>query len=317
MQSTARAPGTCGELIQGTLAGTNFLVTCPINLYSVVNVTLTEDKAITVIGGGSDKVVEAVHKAMQLLAIKNKGAQVRITSEIPRGKGMASSTADISATVAAVARAAGDTVTPGQIADIALQIEPSDGVMFSGITIFDHIQGKIQTKLGPAPAMEMVIVDLGGQIDTREFNRRQELPLLNKENEPKIVEALAFLKKGYRENNLNLIAQAATMSAFANQKILFKEKLPEIYELARQMGALGINVAHSGTVVGLIFLPGQVSADIEKHLKKLLSAGCQIYRAHLVNGGIEVLSAERREPFWEKLNMYTGETYEKPQSNTV
>ena len=29
-----RAPGTCGEFLQGSINGQSFLVTCPINRYS-------------------------------------------------------------------------------------------------------------------------------------------------------------------------------------------------------------------------------------------------------------------------------------------
>ena len=43
LQGTALVPGTCGELVQGTLSGGNFLVTCPVNWFSRVTVAIQED----------------------------------------------------------------------------------------------------------------------------------------------------------------------------------------------------------------------------------------------------------------------------------
>jgi len=317
MQAIARSPGSCGELLQGTLSGTNFLVTCPIDIFSEVKVTITDNPTVKVSGEGHEKVREAVRLALQLCNLTSKGAIVEINSQIPRGKGMASSTADIVAAIAALSRAAEQVISPRQLADLALQIEPSDGIMFSGIALFDHVQGKMLEIIGPAPDMDLVIVDLGGEVDTREFNQREELPALNKENEPEIKRALAMLKRGFSTGNRQLIAKAATISAFANQKILYKEKLPEIHNLAVTMGALGINVAHSGTVVGLLFDPISDKTHLDQKIKSLLDKECIINHRKMVNGGVEVLTGERSEPLWEKYNMFMGETYGRQQKSMV
>jgi len=42
-------------------------------------------------------------------------------------------------------------------------------------------------------------------------------------------------------------------SAPANQNILPKRGLCELMEFSRGLGALGVNVAHSGTVAGIFF----------------------------------------------------------------
>lgn len=316
MQATARVPGSCGELVQGTLSGVNFHVTCPVNMYSQVTVKITEDKKVT-IGSGADKVKAAVRLALDFLGMPEGGAKVSIESAIPQGKGMASSTADISAAIAAVALAVGKFIDPRKIAEFALTIEPSDGIMFSGVVLFDHIKGSLLEYIGPAPALELLIIDLGGQVDTREFNKRADLRTLNIENEQDIKRALELLKKGFHLKNNAYLGQAASLSALANQKILGKEPLPKIQKMAIQWGALGINVAHSGTVVGLIFEPGKIKPGLETLIRETINLNCQINKVHMVNGGIEFLTVERGQQVWKNYTTYMGETYGQPQENMV
>ena len=45
----------------------------------------------------------------------------------------------------------------------------------------------------------------------------------------------------------------ATASARVNQRFLPKPSLPDLIELSRRLGGAGVQVAHSGTVAGLIF----------------------------------------------------------------
>ena len=42
---TVKVPGTCGELMQGIIAGVNLQISCPIDLYSTVTMTRTDSKA--------------------------------------------------------------------------------------------------------------------------------------------------------------------------------------------------------------------------------------------------------------------------------
>ena len=45
------------------------------------------------------------------------------------------------------------------------------------------------------------------------------------------------------------------MSATIHQRILPKPELPLLLEISAESGGTGVNVAHSGTVVGLMFSP--------------------------------------------------------------
>lgn len=247
MTHTVRAPGSCGEFIQGYLDGASFMVTCPINRYSVA-----EAREGAPISRLPQKAEMARKRTLSRLGMSGRAIDVRLSSEIPMGKGMASSTADISAVCMATALACGRTLTPEDIAEIAISIEPSDAIFYDGVVRFDYRKGRLIQKLGQAPAMHILVFDCGGEVDTLVYNSRKDLISLQKENEGVIRKAVALFERGMQEQNPALIGEAATMSAFANQRLLYKSALEPLYETSRQFGALGIVAAHSGTVLGVI-----------------------------------------------------------------
>jgi len=249
MKVTVKAPGSCGELAQGTINGRNFLITCPIDVYSEVTVT-TEVSIPLHIG---NKVQTAIDKTVQYLKIQDRSFHVSVKSDLPLGKGMASSSADISATCQGIALSVGQQLSPDEIADIALSIEPTDGIFYPGIVLFDHVRGSLRQYLGAAIPMYIAIFDVGGEIDTLNFNKRLDLKKLNEANECQVQQAVNFINKGLITKDISLIGKGATISALANQNILFKPHLDDIINIGLSWGAVGVNIAHSGTVVGVLF----------------------------------------------------------------
>jgi L-threonine kinase len=169
---------------------------------------------------------------------------------------MASSTADVVATVYALAEALGEGVEPREVARIALGVEPSDSLMFPGLALFDHRGGQVYEDLGPVPPLEVVVLDFGGTVDTLAYNRCYRADLL-REMVPEHREALAAVKEGLQRGNLAGIGYGATLSARIHQRILYKPQLEVVIGLTREAGALGVNVAHSGTVIGVLLDPSQ------------------------------------------------------------
>jgi len=119
--------------------------------------------------------------------------------------------------------------------------------------LFDHIGGSIRHYLGEAVPMHIVVFDVGGEIDTLHFNQRLDLQKLNELNEDEMQQAVKLIRKGLAMQDISLIGKGATMSALANQKILLKPCLEEIIEIGLAWGGVGVNIAHSGTVVGVLF----------------------------------------------------------------
>lgn len=308
MIGIAKAPATCGELVQGTINGINFLVTCPVNIYSTVTVEIN-DTGYVHMTPNLPKAKEAVFKTLKYYGMDSKGADVIVNSNIPIGKGMASSTADISSAIAATAIAVGATITPEAIAEISLSIEPTDGIMFPGITVFDHLSGKLCRHLGDAPDLDIVIVDLGGTVDTLSFNRKNNLKKLNKKKESLVSQALNKLECALKTHDYSLFGDAVTESSFAHQPILHKPELESLVDICYAAGGIGVNIAHSGTIAGLFFKPGDLLLD--KLSVILKNKGFSNFiKTNLINGGIEVLRNKDGDNIWASLITSTGETYE-------
>lgn len=314
MIGIAKAPASCGELVQGTLNGESFHISCPINLYSQVRIVLNDKGKII---GPPDKwkTKEAIKRTLEFFGKEGLGANFRIDSKIPLGKGMASSTADIGAVSLATAKALtakspkftkaqktwrlGDflwrlgvkrkEISSQEIVKIALSIEPTDGTLFDGIVIFDHRNGTLFKFLGKAPDMEILVIDLGGKVDTLEFNKK-DLAEINRQREGEVKEALKLVEEGIREENPRLIAQGATISAFSNQRILYKPALDRIWKISQEAGALGINVAHSGTVVGILAEPDRIDFKKLRGSLQDKKIGKAFYEAKIVNEGLQCIS---------------------------
>lgn len=247
----ARMPGTCGELVQGTLDGVNFHVTCPVNIYSEVEVGL--DAAAAGLEGPWDapKALAALRAVLGRLPANGHRARLEIRSKLPRGKGMASSTADIAGTIYAACSALGIVLTPAEVAEAALAIEPTDGSIFPGIVLFNHRTGSLFEPLGTPPPIDLIVLDFGGTVDTLAFNRIDRTKLL-RSLEPQVGEALGLVKAGLAEVDVELVGRGTTLSALANQTILFKPQLEAVIRLSEEIGAAGVTVAHSGTVIGVL-----------------------------------------------------------------
>ena len=253
------APGTCGELVQGMIGGTHFLVTCPINQFSRATATLrvagSEEAGIVRGIDHLPKTRQAVSQALVKLAprlgVAGLTASVAIANPIPAGKGMGSSSADITAAVSATGRAAGVELSPQTIASIALSVEPTDGVMFPGIAMFDHRRGKVVDLLGEPPPMEVIVIDRGGQVDTLEFNlvdrTEQWLSVADATDE-----ALELVREGIRRGDPDLVGRGATISACAGGPDGAGSWVERATDFAAEIGAVGVNVAHSGTVIGIL-----------------------------------------------------------------
>ena len=285
--ATVRAPGVCGELAQGVIEGIHFLVTCPIDFYSRVRVDLYSDGPGVEAPEDCDKAAAAVRRALSQLKNAKVRAKVTINNPIPRGKGMASSSADLAAAIAATGLALGQELTPYQIAQIALSIEPTDGIMIPGVALFDHRAGIIRESLGPPPPMEIVALDLGGTVDTVQFNmvdRFQRWQTVDQQT----TEALRLLRLGITNEDPVLVGQGATISAEASQAVLAKPRLGEVKEFAESVGAVGVNVGHSGTIMGVLLdaRERRGKSTYHKALEAFPDAN-SVYHFRLLGGGVQ------------------------------
>lgn len=250
-----RAPGAAGELVQGQLTtGQDFLVSLPVALWSEVQITLDRSVShLTINYPEKTKTCQAVRYLLESQGMPRIGGNIEIKSSILVGKGMASSTADITAACKAAGDVLGIEVTAETIAAVARQIEPTDGIMYPGLVSFDHVHGALIEYLGKIPPMDILVVDLGGMVDTLEFNQQAKDYTL--EEMKLIQQSFDLLRVGIDRQDLEKIGQAGIISARVNQRLLFKPELESIINFAQEQGAVGICAAHSGTIVSLLFEP--------------------------------------------------------------
>ena len=246
------APGACGELVQGQFEnGEDFLVSLPVDIWAKVNVEITS-KSQKIFVSPNDKVKtrQAVRTLLNYLDHPAFGANVQIESDIPEGKGLASSTADIVAACHAIGDALEVEVPPMLISKVARQIEPSDGIMYSGLVAYNHRKCELIQELGEAPPISLLVIDLGGVVDTLDYNQNPKK--YSQKEQVLCKEAFDQLKQGINRQDWNMIGEAAIRSGKINQRFLFKPELEEIVSIADQYNAYGVCVSHSGTVVGIL-----------------------------------------------------------------
>lgn len=266
------ANGTLGELVQGqTVSGEDFLVTFPVALWSRARVVIN-DSGIVIGPSNKSKARRMANLVFQRIGLNSAGAVLEIECGVPEGKGCASSTADVVATARAVCDAAGLQLEPGEIGELAVQIEPSDGVMWDGVVAFNHRAGRLLRHLGRLPALRLVAIDLGGDVDTEQFNRR---PKDYSQNERRLCqEALEQVAAALERADVQLLGEACTRSARIHQRLLHKPELPDLIRIVEETGGAGVSVAHSGTVVGLIY-PAEAQDGVsqaERRITELLPA---------------------------------------------
>lgn len=265
----ARCPGTCGEWVQGARAGVPFLVDCPINRFSEATVRLSTRSSHWQVPRGKDKVDQVLKLIIAEQGLTGFSGQVTFSSELPSGKGMASSTADIVAAAAATLTAIGETPDPEKLARWALEVEPSDSVMFPGITEINHVHGDYYRVLGPAIPAQFLALDWGGFVNTLDFNARQDLAAHYRRCEPEIRQAYDLVWQGVVSEDLEKLALGSTISARCNSEINPKPQFEKFYTWVRRRGGLGVITAHSGTILAGVFEPDITLNDLILEAKEV------------------------------------------------
>ncbi len=277
-------PATCGELVQGTLDGVPCLVSCPISRYSIARVTLRPKRGWQVPHNAS-KAGAALHAATAHLDWTDIGGTLELASDLPRGRGYGSSTADIGATLFALGAALGSPLSTATVAQLAVGVEPSDSTLFPGLTLFDHRAGSFYTYLGPAPPLTVLVIDPGGQVDTLAFNRLDHRAALRRLASIH-RQAFALLRHGIQAKEWGALGVAATLSARVHQAILPNPLLERVLDLARQVCALGTCRAHSGTLLGLLLDPARADVpSVTDFCQAQLPPPVKVRAYALVGGG--------------------------------
>lgn len=200
------------------------------------------------------KAASAARRALDYMGLHERGGTLTVSSNIPIGFGMGSSTSDIVATINAVAHAFGRRLGPEVVAKLAVASEvASDSTMFpETVVLFAQREGIVLEHLGAQlPALTVLSVNAAPDhvIDTLAHPPAR---YCDWEKEA-FRSLLAMARKAVLTGDASLIGRVASASARINQRFLPKARFAEMERIAAATGAVGIQVAHSGTVAGLLF----------------------------------------------------------------
>lgn len=287
MKSKGICPASCGEFVQGMIRDKEYLSSYAIDKFSKV----TLEEKLECINRGplkTRRAIEEVFKHFGLHRKEMKNISIHIESDIPISKGMASSTADIGATIKATLNLIGKDLNEYDISKLATRIEPTDSIFIRENTIFNPLDASIKKKLGVIDTGKVLILEPNEKLSTRYIRRKDNYQKLKKQNKYIIEYAFKLLEQGIQNKDLNLIGQACNISSVANENIHKKKYLSEIMDISKEYGACGVNIAHSGTVIGILL---ENDMDENKLKEKLIDLNIdkkykKIYTANIIAGGL-------------------------------
>jgi len=263
------AHGSFGELLQGALPGfdNNFLITLPIVRFSRASFQPDPKQCrLEVVPDTKWKALQIARKTLDRFG-PNLGGTLTIHSDLPEGKGMASSTADLVAATMAILQVLGQPISAELIMSLLRGLEPADGVMYCDNVVFLHRKVQLYRRLGYLPPLRVVAIDEGGQVDTIAYNRRHR-----GFSAAEIVEYERLLEQAieaFDQGDWKKLGRISTRSAVLNQERNPKKYLDRMIDLGERTGALGVVTTHSGPCLGLLFAAdengssAQVSEAIE------------------------------------------------------
>ena len=298
MKSYGICPASCGEFVQGILDNEEYLSSYAIDMFSIAS--LEEKKEDINLGSKkSRKAIEKLFEKFNIPIEESKNISLDLKSNIPIGKGMASSTADIGATIKATLSILNKKLNDEEISLIASEIEPTDSIILYKNSIFNPVNGRVKKYLSSFDNGRVIILEPKEILETKIIRSNPNYLNIKLENKSIIKKSFNLLEKGLKNNDLKLIGEACTLSSLANENIHKKPYLNEIIEISESMNAYGVNIAHSGTVIGILI---DKNMDYERIINHLNNLPLSDYykKIHLAN---IIGQKEREELEWNMLKI--------------
>lgn len=219
-------------------------------------------------------------KASQALAILLRevgrdlpsGVTIRLESNIPRGKGLSSSSTDVLSVLAVANDYLGAGLNAEGLYGLASRLEPTDPCLTGDIRVFHQHTGRSGAVIG-LPPVSLLYFDAapGRRVETLEV--RRDWP---EDAGRRYAWLLRRFMAAAAESNYALLFDAITRSAEYNQPMLPLPNFDIYRRLAAEAGA-GLLIAHSGTIAGLLVRPPD-AADLLPRLEMM--AGSPVYTEH-------------------------------------
>lgn len=131
------------------------------------------------------------------------------------------------------------------------RIEATDSLAFSQWTVINPLTGQVVWQTDWQPELLVYMLEPESQLKTESLSR---MTVSRDYDITQSQEFLARFQEACQTKDLSKLGDLATTSALVNDRRLPKPYLQELIALASQCRALGVNVAHSGTVIGILFV---------------------------------------------------------------
>lgn len=257
--------GTLGELYQGPLrAGTEpdiAVVSFPVERHSWVHFTPGVDPPdLLPLGARS---ATAARLFLEHFGLTLPPGRWSTHSDLRVGVGMASSTADIVATLRCLFRLFRLRHDADVILRILAAIERADSVFLDEFAL--HLSGRhrVVRRLGTDIGFHTAFVTEPGTVDTAAVTGRL-LEHYRRRGE-EYERCLADLLKGFASGDPAAVARASTASAALSQEVLPKATFDSLLAHRERFGSDGIFVAHTGCLIGYLF-PRRPSTAVKSEL---------------------------------------------------
>jgi uncharacterized protein involved in propanediol utilization len=248
--------GTLGELLQGPYVSNEqvhiSIVSLPVRKYSWAHFTLGEGGDIERDLATKSKCRKAIDIYLAAYGRTLPDGKWTYDTELLQGKGMASSTADIVSTIRCLDAIFGTESSPSLIATILREIERSDSVFLEAHTLYLSARQEVIHRFPGNPRFFVCYIDEGTPVDTESV-----ADLLLSHYERLLPRYLANLERAiaaFNEADLVAIGRCATESATLAQEAIPKRHLDVMLSQQRRYKADGIVVAHTGSLVGYLYV---------------------------------------------------------------
>jgi uncharacterized protein involved in propanediol utilization len=250
-----------GEIFQGVIEGPDGrlhrgLVSLPCDMFCS-EATFTPDLTGVVRVTPHWKV--KARKAIELFLARDgqnrRGGHLHIQSTVPIGWGLGSSTSDITAAIRATADAFGERITRREMAALAVEAETaSDSTMFKyPLVLFAQREGAILERFS-AQLPGLAVLGFNTDATRRGINTLELAPARYSCWEIEAFRPLVgLLRRAIETQDPKAIGCVATASSYINQRHLPVPHFDKLIKIRESVGALGLQVAHSGTVAGFLF----------------------------------------------------------------
>lgn len=254
------AIGHHGELLQGVFQGhgkrlIRGLITLPLPALSTnARFVPSSGGTVRVQPSGKTKARRAARLALQRLGHSQLGGDLHIESSIPVGFGYGSSTADVVASIRAVVSACSAFLRPATIGRLAVAAElASDSTVFGDeAVLFAQREGTVIEPLGGS-FPPLYLLSLGHRsasvVDTLKLPRARytSAQIL----QFSVIRGLA--RHAIEHQDAALLGRVATASATISQQYLPQAGFETALQLSRLHEACGVQVSHSGSLIGILF----------------------------------------------------------------